>query len=124
MANITLTTLTEDDRENFILENQRAFRFGAMEEFGLRDDHCEEGDEIISRETIERSIDEGVAYRIRCDGEIVGGLVLKIDEEMQHNHLELLFVHPRAHSKGPCRLAGGGEALSGDGGLGDLHAVF
>ena len=99
-ANITLTTLTEDDRENFILENQRAFRFGAMEEFGLWDDHCEEGDEIISRETIERSIDEGVAYRIRCDGEIVGGLVLKIDEEMQHNHLELLFVSPNAHSKG------------------------
>ena len=30
----------------------------------------------------------------------VGGLVLQIDEETQHNHLDLLFVTPSAHSKG------------------------
>lgn len=42
MATITLTRLTEDDREQFILDNQRAFRYGAMEEFGCRDDHMEE----------------------------------------------------------------------------------
>ncbi len=49
MANITLTKLTEDDREQFILDNQRAFKFGAMEEFGCRGEHCEEDGEIISR---------------------------------------------------------------------------
>ena len=38
-----------------------------MEEFGLRDDHFEEDGEIISRETIEQSIDNGIAYRIVCD---------------------------------------------------------
>ena len=76
------------------------FKYGAMEEFGLRDDHCEEDGEIISRRTIEDSIASGVAYRIREDGRIVGGLVLKIDEETQHNHLELLFVTPGVHSKG------------------------
>ena len=100
MANITLTRLTDDDREQFILDNQRAFKFGAMEEFGERDSHFEEEDEIISRKTIENCIDSGVAYRIREDGRIVGGLVLKIDEETQHNHLDLLFVTPAAHSKG------------------------
>ena len=39
MASITLTLLTNDDREQFILDNQRAFKYGAMEEFGKRDDH-------------------------------------------------------------------------------------
>ena len=75
MANITLTRLTDDDREQFILDNQRAFRYGAMEEFGMRDSHLEEDGEIISRRTIEHSIDSGVAYRIREDDRIVGGLV-------------------------------------------------
>ncbi len=100
MANITLTRLTGDDREQFILDNQYAFKYGAMEEFGERDNHFEEDGEIISRKTIENSIDHGVAYVIREDGEMVGGLVLKIDEATRHNKLELLFVHPRAHSKG------------------------
>ncbi len=100
MAIITLAPLTADDREQFILDNQRAFKYGAMEEFGKRDDHCEEDGEIISRKTIEDSIDNGVAYRIREDGRTVGGLVLTINEETQHNHLGLLFVTPAVHSKG------------------------
>ena len=100
MAVITLTLLADDDREQFILDNQRAFKYGAMEEFGMRDDHLEEDGEIISRRTIANSIDEGIAYRIRENGRIVGGLVLKIDEKTQHNELELLFVNPEDHSKG------------------------
>ena len=100
MANITLTRLTEDDREQFILDNQYAFKYGAMEEFGERDHHFEEDGEIISGKTIERCIAGGTAYRIREDGRIVGGLVLKIDEQTQHNHLDLLFIIPEAHSKG------------------------
>ena len=97
---ISLAPLTAEDREQFILDNQYAFRFGAMEEFGRRDDHFEEDGEIISRKTIEDSIDGGTAYRILADGRPVGGLVVKIDNETQHNHLDLLFVDPRAHSKG------------------------
>ena len=100
MAEITLTPLADEERELFILDNQYAFKYGAMEEFGERDNHFEEDGEIISRKTIENSIDNGVAYCIREDGKIVGGLVVKIDEESQHNHLELLFISPKAHSKG------------------------
>ena len=100
MALITLTKLIDSDREQFILDNQYAFKYGALEEFGRRDDHFEEDGEIISRKTIENSIDNGVAYRIREDGQIVGGLVLTIDEKTQHNHLDLLFVIPTVHSKG------------------------
>ncbi len=100
MADIRLTPLTEEDREHFIKDNQLAFKYGALEEFGKRDDHFEEDGEIISRKTIERSIDDGVAYRIREDGKIVGGLVLTIDDKTHRNHLDLLFVIPAAHSKG------------------------
>ena len=90
--------LQTEDREQFILDNQEAFNYGALEEFGLRDDHMEEDGQIISRDTIERSIDSGEAYRIINNGEKVGGAVIKVDGN--HGELELLFVSPKAHSKG------------------------
>lgn len=101
-AKVTLVPLKEDDREQFILDNQRSFKFGAMEEFGERDSHFEEGEEIISRATIEQSIDapSSEAYRIVLDGRNVGGVVLAIDPETNHNELELLFVNPEEHSRG------------------------
>lgn len=99
---VTLVPLTEDDREQFILENQWAFKHGAMIEFGLRDDHLDGDDEIISRQTIEHCIDEpdNETYRILHDGQRVGGIILKIDRQTHHNHLEILFVSPEAHGRG------------------------
>ena len=99
---VTLAPLQAEDREQFILDNQWAFKYGAMMGFGLQDDHtCDDG-EIISRGTIEHSIDDpqNETYRILLDGEKVGGVVLKINKETHHNHLELFFVSPEAHSKG------------------------
>ncbi|WP_274940018.1 GNAT family N-acetyltransferase [Chordicoccus furentiruminis] len=98
MVEITLVPLTADDREQFIRDNQEAFNYGALEEFGLRDEHFEEDEQIISRETIEHSIDGGEAYRIMQDGHPVGGVVIKVDGE--RGNLDLLFVSPNAHSKG------------------------
>ncbi len=98
MAKVTLISLTPDDREQFIRDNQEAFNYGAMEEFGLRDDHFEEDGQIISRETINRSIDGGEAYRIMQDGKPVGGVVIRVNGK--HGDLDLLFVSPRVHSKG------------------------
>lgn len=99
---VVLAPLQIDDREQFILDNQRAFRYGAQQEFGLRDTRTEEGEEVISRTTIEKSIDgEGAeTYHILLDGEKVGGVVLKINREKAEGELELLFVSPEAHSKG------------------------
>lgn len=97
-ANVELQPLRPSDREQFIRDNQEAFNYGALEEFGRRDDHFEEDGEIISRETIEASIDSSEAYRILLDGEKVGGVVLKVDGA--RGNLELLFVSPRIHSKG------------------------
>ena len=98
MANVILVPLEEADRNQFVLHNQEAFRYGAMEEFGLRDDHFEEEGEIISRQTIEASIDGGTAYRIVYNGETVGGVVVKV--EGKRGNLDLLFVAPGVHSKG------------------------
>lgn len=98
MNDVTLVPLTHDDRERFIRDNQEAFKYGALEEFGRRDDHFEEGDEIISQATIEASIDGGEAYRIMRDGQPVGGVVVKVAG--QRGELELLFVAPRAHNQG------------------------
>lgn len=39
---VRLVPLTAEDREQFIKDNQEAFNYGALEEFGLRDDHFEE----------------------------------------------------------------------------------
>lgn len=40
---IKLIPLTEDDREQFILDNQEAFNYGALEEFGYHDDQFPDG---------------------------------------------------------------------------------
>lgn len=99
---VTLVPLTEDDREQFVLDNQWAFKYGAMIEFGEQDNHTDFDGEIISRKTIERSINEpnNNAYRIMLDGRKVGGVVLSINKETNHNHLDLLFVLPEEHGKG------------------------
>ena len=99
---VTLVPLTEDDREQFILDNQLAFKYGALQEFGERDNHIDDNGEIISRKTIERCIDapNSETYRIVVDGKKVGGLILKIDKETHRNELEILFTLPDEHSKG------------------------
>ena len=99
---VKLIPIAPEDREQFIIDNQRAFKFGAQEEFGMRDDRCEEGEEVISRSTIENSMDDDNAktYRIVCDGQKVGGMILRIDPDESKGELEILFIHPEEHSKG------------------------
>ena len=99
---VILCPLTKEDREQFILDNQWAFKYGALMEFGERDNHIDDDGEIISRRTIERCIDEvdNETYRIVVDGRKVGGVILKINPETCHNYLELFFVSPDEHSRG------------------------
>lgn len=97
---VILAPLELDDREQFILDNQEAFLYGTTQEFGMRDDHFEEDGEIISRKTIENSIDgeHAEAYRIIADGKKAGGIVIRVDGS--RGDLELLFTSPLLHSKG------------------------
>lgn len=43
---VELILLQPADREQFIKDNQWAFRYGVLAEFGKRNDQFEEGDEI------------------------------------------------------------------------------
>ncbi len=102
-TNVTLIPLSSDDREQFISDNQEAFKYGAVEEFGMRGEHFDKDGEIISRETVAACLDDpkNEAYRIITpNGEKAGGVVLKIDPVTRHNHLELLFTSPHMHSRG------------------------
>ncbi len=101
-ANVTLMPLEESDRAQFVKDNQRAFKYGATEEFGMRDDHFEEEGEIISAKTIEQSIDVkfAEAYRIVLEGRKVGGVVISVEPGTGRGDLELLFVSPEEHSRG------------------------
>ena len=92
---VKLIPLSEDDREQFIKDNQWAFKYGATEEFGRRDDHFEEEGEIISRKTIEQSIDNGEAYRIMADGKKAGGVIIRTDGN-KGDH-DILFTLPECH---------------------------
>ena len=98
MTEIKLMLLKSEDREQFILDNQEAFNYGALEEFGLRYNHFEEGEQIISRKTIEQSIDNGEAYRIMHNNKAVGGVIVSVEGEK--GDLEILFTSPSEHSKG------------------------
>ena len=95
---VKLIPLSEDDREQFIKDNQWAFKYGATEEFGRRDDHFEEEGEIISRKTIEQSIDNGEAYGIMADDKKAGGVIIRTDGNK--GDLDILFTLPECHSKG------------------------
>jgi GNAT superfamily N-acetyltransferase len=97
-AHVELVPLADDDREQFVRDNQEAFNYGALEEFGCRDDTFEEDGQIISRETILESIAGGEAYRIVADGEVAGGVVVRVEGD--RGDLELLFVSPHIHSHG------------------------
>ncbi|MGT2906551.1 GNAT family N-acetyltransferase [Streptococcus dentiloxodontae] len=95
---VRLELLKESDREQFIRDNQESFAYGAQAGLAEKGASVNETGEIISRETIERSIDSGQAYRIIDGGKKVGGLVVNI--EGCHGELDLLFILPAFHSKG------------------------
>lgn len=100
--NISLEKMCDNDREQFIADNQYAFKYG----IGTDEDSAEklykisEDEEVIDRETIEESIKNGVAYRIKLNGTNAGGLVIHFDNKTIRGYLDLLFVQPSFHSRG------------------------
>ncbi len=91
---VTLENLEEKDKEQFILDNQEAFQVAAL---GVLVSPLEE-EPVISRQDIEESLANGIAYQICLDGERVGGAVVSINGDK--GDLELLFISPNMQGKG------------------------
>ena len=93
---IELIPTHDDERENFIVNIQTAFKKAVVEEYG------DDGKEVIPREDVEKSFKaEGAQIlNIVSDGKIVGGAVLKINRETNRNELSLFYVNVDCHSKG------------------------
>ena len=93
---VNLRPLIASEREQFILDLQVSFRVAAIEEFG------DDGEDAIPREDITECLDapKALAFVAEDDGEIVGGTVLQINKETQHNSLDLLYVKNGIKSKG------------------------
>lgn len=99
---VRLELLKREDEESFILDNQAAFNYGAKEHFDedeLKAQYEEEG-QIISRETILRSMhaQNALTYRIISEGEKVGGIIINLKNDF--GELEIFFVSPSYESKG------------------------
>ena len=62
---IKLIPLTEDDREQFILDNQEAFNYGALEEFGCSGDRGDLEILFVSPEVHSK----GIGYAAWCEVE-------------------------------------------------------
>ncbi len=93
---VKVMPLAETEKETFITDIQAAFKKGYVDEYG------ETADEIIPREDIVNSFNEEGAesYKILCNGENVGGIVVKISSETNINELLLFYVKVGCHSKG------------------------
>lgn len=93
---LELLTMTEQDIPEFKKNIQEAFQKGFEDEFGK----CEET--ILPEKDIDESLNGkgAVAYKAVVDGEVVGGVIVAIDEETNHNHLDLLYVKCGTQGKG------------------------
>lgn len=94
--NFKLIPLREEKIKQYKLDMQEAFQQGAIEGFGAMEE------QILPESDIDRSRNAkgSVAYEALVDGERVGGAIVIINEETQHNHLDFLFVKVGTQSKG------------------------
>ena len=93
---VTLEPLKEKDEGRFVDDLQAAFQVVATELFGPSMFYA------ISALEIFESLDTPNAktYNILLDGVVVGGLVVIIDRESQHNTLDLMYVDPKMQNQG------------------------
>ena len=94
---ITLELAKEDELYKFKKDLQESFGEAVIEEFGSLDDGP-----IPSDEDIEENFKApgAVIYHILSNGSRVGGVIVSIDEETQHNSLDFLFIAKGKGGKG------------------------
>ena len=91
-----LLSVVQSDMSAFKRDMQEAFQKGFEDVYGkIKETILPEKDIARSLET-----DGSIAYKAVVGGEIVGGAVVVINEETQHNHLDLLYVKYSIQTKG------------------------
>lgn len=93
---VELIPIIDNDLDQFKVIAQEAFQKGFEEHFGKTTDI------ILPEKDIDNSLNTkgSIAYKAIVDGEFVGGAIVVINKETQHNHLDFLFVKHGTQSKG------------------------
>ena len=96
-SNVVLRIADESELEKFKADLQEAFTVSAEKDFGHTMD-----EPIPSDSDIEESINAAgaVVYQVLLNDNIVGGAVVALDKETQHNKLLLFFILTRCHDRG------------------------
>lgn len=91
-----LQLLTQEHTAAFKADMQHAFRQGAEEGLGYTDA------EILPESHIDHSLSTpgAIAYVAIMDGNLVGGAIVVIHPDTQHNHLDFLYVKDGIRNKG------------------------
>lgn len=94
--NFKLELLTENELEKFKKDMQEAFQKGFEDIYGPT-----EGT-ILPEKDIDQSLNTfgAIAYKAIVDNEMVGGAIVAINKETQHNALHLLYVKCGIQTKG------------------------
>ena len=103
--NIELVLMSDSDVVEFKENIQYAFQKGFEDMFGK----CDET--ILPEKDIDQSLNGkgATAYKAVLDGETVGGVIVAINDETQHNHLDLLYVKSGTQGKGIGKLRKAGK---------------
>jgi GNAT superfamily N-acetyltransferase len=94
--NFQLKPMPEDQIPLFKADIQEAFQKGFEDVYGKIEET------VLPEKDIDRSLEaEGsIAYQAILDGEVIGGAVVVINKNSQHNHLDLLYVKHGIQAKG------------------------
>ena len=98
--NFKLELMKNEDLAKFKKDIQEAFQKGFEDVYGPT-----EGT-ILPEEDINQSLNTkgAIAYKAIVDGDFVGGAIVVINSETQHNHLHLLYVKYGIQTKGIGKL--------------------
>lgn len=93
---VEVRLLQKENITQFKKDMQESFQKGAIDYFGEIDET------VLPKEDIDKSIDsEGaVVYEAIMDNEMVGGAIVIINEQTQHNSLDFLYVKKGIYNKG------------------------
>lgn len=96
MINFKLVVMNDKDIPLFKKDIQEAFQKGFEEVYGPTEGI------ILPEKDIDQSLSAkgAISYKAIVDNEVIGGVVVAIDEETQHNELHLLYVKYGVQTKG------------------------